>query len=265
MAEYSCLPRDPEVHIGVRVGDVCSADLSGESYAVGRWTFEVARQGDDWILGLSRAGRREQLAYFDKDFRAGEIVLSSAKAPHPGYPLRSPIDEWLVLHRVVAGGGLCLNATAVAEKAAAREFVSVETTPSPFRGWSTPSVSLLGRNSVWVREVGGRLCVYRTPWSDSTDRSLANVTSVVELSVFDESESPYRELLDPTEASELLVTHAVVPVCDESMLERVMHNAQRIGESARVLRLGDRKGPAAPMAWQSTQLQSGFAPPRGAI
>jgi len=264
IAEYACLPRDPEVHIGVRVGNVDQPELSGQCYALGAWTFEVARRGEDWILGLSREGRREQLAFFDKDFRAGEIVLSSHAAGRSSYPLQSPLDEWIVLHRLVAGGGLCLTATATAQSGGARIRLGVSESNAS-RGWTTPSTTLLGRNTVWVREVAGRLSVFQTPWSDSMDRALGSASKVVDITVADESDSPYRELLDPSDAADLLVTHAVVPVCDEDLLERVMHNAQRMGERARVLRLGESKAPPAPMAWQSAQLQSGFAPPGGGV
>ena len=97
------------------------------------------------------------------------------------------------------------------------------------------------------------------------DRSLGPVSRVVEFSVFDESESPYRERLDPSEAADLLVTHAIVPVCDEGLLEKVMANARRIGEGTGFIRLGVSEASTAPIAWQSPQLQSGFAPPRGPV
>jgi hypothetical protein len=264
ISDYSCLPRNPEVHIGVRVGTVDSTDLAGECYALGGWTFEVARQGEDWILGLSRAGRREQLAFFDRDFRIGEIVLSRDVAELPVYPLRSPLDEWIALHRVVASGGLCLNATASAQPGGACIRLGFAD-PSSIRGWTTPSTTLLGRNTVWLREVAGRLTIYRTPWGDEMDTQLGARARVVDINVFEDAENPYRELLDPSDAAELLVTHAVVPLCDEGLRERVLRNAQRMGESARVIRFGVSEISTAPIAWQSAHLQSGFAPPRGAV
>lgn len=264
VAEYSCLPRDPEVHVGVRVGAVDTIELAGEQYALGAWTFEVARQGEDWALGLSRAGRRDQLAFFDKDFRAGEIVLSSEAAARRGFPLRSPLDEWIVLQRSVARGGLCLSASAHGHLGQARVRLGVaeaNTTPR----WRMPTTTLFGRNTLWIREDAGRLRVYRTPWSDGMDAQLGSQAPVLEISVVEDSALPYRELLDPTEAADLLVTHAVVPLCDEGLLERVLRNAQRMGELARVFRLGEPCGSCAPMAWQSPELQRGFAPPRGSV
>ncbi len=67
IADYQCLPREPEVHVGVRVGTVDASPLEGERYAIGRWTFEAARRGTDWLLGLSRNGKREQFALFDRE------------------------------------------------------------------------------------------------------------------------------------------------------------------------------------------------------
>ena len=265
IAGFSCLPRNPEVHVGVRIGNVGRADLVGEQYALGSWTFEVARDGEDWVLGLSRAGRREQLAFFDKDFRAGEIVLSNESPLGLGYPLQSPLDEWILLHRMVARGGLCLNASAVAhhDQAQVRLGGAIDTDVAP--RWTTPSTTLLGRNTLWIREEAGDLRLYRTPWGDAMDRRLGAEARVLEFTSPEEADRPYRELLDSDDAAEILVTHAVVPLCDEGLLERVMRNAQRMGERARVLRLGEVRASAAPMAWQSPQMQSGFAPPRGAI
>jgi hypothetical protein len=261
---YACLPRDPDVHVGVRRGNVGNADLAGEQYGLGAWTFEVAREGEDWILGLSRAGKREQLAFFDKDFQAGEIVMSSDLASQPGYPLSSPLDEWIVLHRMVASGGLCLNATATSHQGRAQVHLGARDA-SLERRWTTPLTTLLGRHTLWIREEGANLRVYRTPWGDAMDRHLGADAPVLEFSCVEEAERPYRELLDPCDAAELLVTHAVVPLCDEGLLDRVMRNAQRMGELARVLRLGEVRASAAPMAWQSPQMQSGFAPPSGAV
>jgi len=264
IAGYSCLPRDPDVHVGVRVGNVDREQLAGEQYAFGSWTFEVARDGEDWVLGLSRAGRREQLAFFDKNFQAGEIVLSRETARDTAYPLRSPLDEWIVLHRVVARGGLCLNASAVSDHGHARVQLGAPD-PNFANHWTTGTTTILGRNTLWVCEEAGRLRVYRTPWGDAMDRQLGAHAAVLQFSLVEDAVRPYRELLDPCDAAEQLVTHAVVPLCDEGLHEKVMRNAQHMGEQARMFRLGESRASSAPMAWQSPQMQSGFAPPNGRV
>ena len=262
IAEHSCLPRDPDVHVGVRVGQVGSGELGGECYALGAWTFEVARSGEDWILGLSRGGRREQLAFFDRDFRAGEIVLSFEGNQRPGYPLRTPLDEWIVLQRTVARGGLCLTGSAFGYQGQATIQLGSRG-PGVANRWTTPATTLLGRNTLWVREEAGSLRLFQTPWGEVTDSQLGAQARVHDINFTEDAPHAYRERLDPGEAAELLVNHAVVPLCDERLLERVLRNAQRIGEVACISRIGENMQSPAPIAWQSPQLQSGLARPRG--
>ncbi len=264
VAEYQCLPRDPEVHVGLRVADVDSEDLGGECYAIGPWTFEVARVGSDWRLGLSIGGRRAQLASFDRDFEAGEVTVSREMALQRSYPLRGPLDEWIVLHRTVARGGLCLAGSAVAKDGQAT--VRLGTTDSrATQGWGSPSTSLLGRNAVLVREVRGQLRLFRTPWSRSLDPVLGFEARVCEFEKIEEAEQAYVDLLDASQAADRLVTHAIVPLCDDRLLDRVLRNARRIGRGTRVIERGESLETAAPMAWRSPQLQGAFAPPRGGI
>jgi len=264
VADFQCLPREPEVHVGVRVGDVGSGDLGGECYAIGTWTFEVARRGSDWQLGLSRNGRRAQLALFDRDFRTGEVTLSRETAIARTYPLRGPLDEWIILHRTAARGGLCLTASALALDGQAVVRLGTSA-PQNANRWTTPSTSLLGRNAVLIREVRSQLRLFRTPWSESIDPTLGFEARVREFQRIEEAEHPFSELLDRNDAADLLVTHAVVPLCDDGLLDRVLRNAQKIAAAARVCEIGESADLRAPMAWRSPQLQGAFAPPRGGL
>lgn len=261
VADYQCLPREPEVHVGIRVGEVGSEDLGGECYAIGAWTFEVARRGSDWQLGLSRRGHRVQLALFDRDFKLGEVTLSRETALARAYPLRGPLDEWIILHRTVARGGLCLTGNAYALEGEAVLRLGVPGTQDANR-WLTPSNSLLGRNAVLIREERGQLRLFRTPWSESIDPALGYEARVREFQRIEESERAFSTRLDPTDAADLLVTHAVVPLCDDGLLDRVLRNAQKIGGDARILEIGESPDLRAPMAWRSRQIQGAFASPR---
>lgn len=263
VSEFQCLPREPEVHVGVRVGRVDSADFGGERYSMGSWTFEVARCGEDWQLGLSRGGQRAQVALFDREFRSGEIIISEEMAASRAYPLRGPLDEWIVLHRTVARGGLCLNASAYELDGQAILRLGTEA-PGSANCWQTHSNSLLGRSALLVREERQFLRLFRTPWNESIDPRLPFESRLAELQQVEESEQSYREVLDPVDAAEVLVRNAVVPLCDDALLERVLSNAKRIAEAVPVAEVGQvATSSEAPMAWQSTQMQNAFAPPRG--
>lgn len=264
VAEFQCLPRDPEVHVGLRVGALSNEDLGGERYPVGRFTFEVARRRTDWQLGLSRAGRREQLALFDAEFRTGEITIHPDLARTRTYPLRGPLDEWIVLHRTVARGGLCLSATAHAvEGEAVLRLGDMQTKAT--RTWRRASSSLLGGRALIVREERDRLRLFRTPWSESIDPRLSFETPVGEIERAEAAELAYKTLLDPTDAADMLLRHSIVPLCDHSLLDRVLRNAQRIAAATRTTELGVESAEVstAPAGWRSTQLQGAFVPPQG--
>jgi len=237
LCEFACPPRDPEVHVGVRVAELADSDLRGERYALGASTFEIARRGDDWLVGLSRAGKRLQLALFDREFCTGEVVQSPDWARQRKYPLSGGLDEWIVLQRTVARGGLCVSARATAQPGGAQ--VALGTADSgATRGWRVATPSLLGRQTLVLREEGAGLRVYRTPWSGGMDERLGDDARVVELRCIDESAEAYRELLDPSDAAEELVSHAVLPLCDERFLDRVLRNAQKASGRTKLFRVG---------------------------
>jgi hypothetical protein len=263
VADFTCLPRKPDVHVGLRVAELSSADLGGECYGLGAWTFEVARCGQDWLLGLSRRGVREQLVSFDCEFQTGEVLICPEAAKSRRFPLLAPLDEWIVVHRTVACGGLSLYASASPMQGGARLRLGPRAArPNASNRWITPRAALFGGDTLLLREQGSTLRSFRTPWSDAMDPLLGRSSRVVELIAVEETQRAYRECLDPDDAAELLVTHAIVPLCDEALLDRVLRNARRLAGRAKVLRYGELPAAPAPIAWQSPQLQNAFAPPR---
>ncbi len=235
--EFACPPRAPEIHVGLRIAELGSGELHGERYHVGGSTFEIARRGEDWLIALSRGGKRRQLALFDRDFRIGEIVQSPEWAQERRYPLAGGLDEWLVLQRTVARGGLCVSGRVTFQNGGARIELGRDESGAT-QGWRVATPSLLGRQSLVLRAEGAGLRVFRTPWSSVMDERLGNDARVVELRCFDASEQVFRELLDPRDAAEELVSHAVLPLNDERFLDRVLRNATRASEQASCVRLG---------------------------
>ena len=259
VAEYRCFPYEPEVHVGVRVGTLTSEDLGGERYAVGSWTFEVARQQRDWQLGLSRGGRRVQLAHFDDGFRTGEVIVSPEFAERRAYPLEGPLEEWIVLQRTVARGGLCIIATAEAVDGGALLRLGASLTSGRR---ACPDSSLLGRHTVLVREEQGLQKVFRAPWSTAIDGRLGSRSLLREVQAIEPAPVPFDTRLDPIEAAERIVTYAVVPLCDETLLDGVLRNAQRIARNTPLRELGRMPAKLDSMnAWRAAQQGGAFATP----
>jgi hypothetical protein len=237
VADYVCLPREPEIHVGLRIGALPPGELGGERHVLGAATFEIARRGTDWLIGLSRSGRPRQIAHFDREFRIGEIVQDPEWARERRYPLAGGLDEWLVLQRTIARGGLCLTGRAVATAGGAVIRVGAVASADS-RGWRVATPTLLGRETLVLREEGGALRVHRTPWCGAMDESLGRDARVVEFETEDPALTPFREVVDPGEAAELLVAHAVLPLTDERFLDRVLGNASRLAARSRLVRLG---------------------------
>lgn len=242
LRDFSCLPREPEVHVGLRIAEPASVELAGERYALGASTFEIARRGEDWLIALTRGGRRRQLALFSSDFRVGEIVQSPEWAERRGYPLAGGLDEWLVLQRTVARGGLCLAGQVEASAGGAEVLLGAQ--PRATRAWSVAAPSLLGRATLVVRREAGALRIHRTPWNGGLAEAFGRAPRITGFAVCDPTESVAREVLDPTDAAEELVRQAVLPTCDERFFERVLANARQIAEDSRLVRYGRSEAPS---------------------
>ena len=132
------------------------------------------------------------------------------------------------------------------------------------RGLEGGASTLFGRNTLWVRAIDGVPRVHRAPWAESMDHALGFDARILEFDCAEESVAPFSEMLDPDEVAELLVAHAVVPLCDDLLLERVLENARKLARLVPCRRVGEKRVADAPLDWKSAQLQGGFAPPRGA-
>jgi hypothetical protein len=160
---------DADLHLGVRVGRVdCSRrpDLSD----AGRERLEVHRHGSGWQVLHRRRGRVEREARFDGELRTGEVILDagSAAARDCSYPLASPLDEWIVRHRLARSGGILLAGCVGVRDGRATLFVG-----APFVGRAglaavleaRDDVELLADGLVAVRADGTGFRVHSTPWS----------------------------------------------------------------------------------------------------
>ena len=84
----------------------------------------------------------------------------------------------------------------------------------------------------------GCLRLFRAPWSESIDPRLPFEVRVHPLERVAEADLAWKDRLEPADAADLLARRAIVPLCDEGLLERVLRNAQRIAAEARIVERG---------------------------
>ena len=190
IADFSCLPRDPEVHVGLRVGRLASGDLGGERYRLGAWTFEVARRGEDWLTRSRAAGRREQLAHFDGSSARARSSVSSERGAARRYPasiasrrMDRPSSDRRSRRSLSERGGRGRR------RAGERPARRGPTSDDPI-GCVGSAVDGAARSSyaVLIREEDGQLRSFRTPWSDSIDPALGLEATMSRARVVEEAE-----------------------------------------------------------------------------
>ncbi len=229
---FAVSAEDADLHLGVRVGRVDQSrrpDLSG----AGRERLEVHRQGSGWQVLHRRAGRIECEARFDRELHTGEIILAptSQTARECGYPLASPLDEWIVRHRLARAGGVLLSGCVSVCDGRASMFVGdgavfAGRTPLATVLARRPDVDLLAEGLVAVRSEGTGFRVHATPWS----RPESNRSAPLEaLHWVGSGPCASASPLDGDEAVASLV--AVCPPLDDPAAgEATLRTLERLGE-----------------------------------
>jgi len=229
---------DADLHLGVRVGRVDHGrrpDLSG----AGRERLEVHRDGSGWQVLHRRRGRVEREARFDCELRTGEIILDaeSRAARECGNPLASPLDEWIVRHRLARAGGILIPGCVGVRDGRATLFVgdaallagrgSLASVLAAHR-----EVDLLADGVVAVRRDGTGFRVYATPWSSPKTNHSAPLEAIHRVG---SGPCPRMAPLDAGEAVASLIG-VCAPLDDPAANDACLTTLERLGERVAVTR-----------------------------
>ena len=137
----------------------------------GLWRLYRTPAGPTFVFTSPMLGRAPyQAAAFSEDFRRGEITLRQRSfAGRPAiYPLHYPLDEVFMVHLLARGHGVEVHGGGVVmPDGRGWLFVGVsgagKTTLS--RMWcAEPDVRVLSDERIILREEGGEIWMYGTPW-----------------------------------------------------------------------------------------------------
>ena len=265
-------PTDPDLYVGVRVGEPRPTLEESMAYSSGRHTFEIGRDGSDWVIVVHGQKPNERVARFDADFREGEVVVSPEHASQilagGGSPLDHPLDELLVLHRILRTGGLVLRGSMIAREGRAIVFLG--------NRCSIAEASFSGAAKGWrridpMRAVGDRIAircgdrgpvVHSLPWS-VTGAPVASIRGELDaIHLLEQSEAVFTEPLGENEAAEMILANALAPVHDAEGASRSGALAERIALGVPVVRLGmPAEERIVPFTWGQSEAALAFAPP----
>lgn len=269
----ACAPVDPDVHIGVRVarprrplGDTFRYESRG-------LRFEIGWEGENWVVAIYGADGCQRTARFDADFRYGEIVVLPEYAATDPYPLAHPLDELIMLHRLMREGCLIVNGTVSIQDRQARLFIDAgnagmgsNAIQSAFMG-AAPDSRCCGQvvlRPVLERDAisDTRVWVHQASWRiDCPDPGMGRVP-LEAIHILASAEDARGESLTQDAAANDILQHVFAPFHDPDAAERLFEIIERVVRRTKIFRM--RKPSMkreVSFNWDGAQAAAGFAPP----
>lgn len=205
--------------------------------------FDVAREGEEFVIALRIRGELVRTVRFDADFTRGELTVApdSFYARQRMYPLAYPLDEVVFLHRVVREGGLLLHAAGLARDDRGRVF----TGPSG-AGKTTltrlmqhrAGLRVLSDDRIVLRPEGCGVRIFGTPWHGEAELSEAGSARLVGIHAIHHAPGVVEQSLSGAEAAGALLGNAFLPAHDPVGSREALAFADHVVCGVPVSRLG---------------------------
>lgn len=263
----SCSPTDPDIYVGVDVAEIHSPDWDPITYSFDGGSFEIGRIGSDWgVLVRGRNGRKQRLARIDSGFRECEVKVSPEQALRGEYPLAEPLDDLLLLHRIVRAGGLVVEGSAILREGGALAFLGLGAIPGDRTGVresdrGRPEVATSGGRIVLLPNADG-IRLHGAPWTRGAGLLPLESVRLEAIHVVSRSQRVFAERLQGETACAELLEHSYAPVHDPDSALRLMEIAQAFVARIPLLKLGlPEEQRVVPFGWGQRQAAFGFAAP----
>ena len=169
-------------------------------YSGGLWSLFA--EGGGYRLNFLRSYSGEtpyKSAWFDRDFRRGEVSLSRQffSTDKAIYPLEYPLDEVLMIHHLANGRGLEVHALGVVDEAGYGHLFlghSGAGKSTSARLWQAQrGVRILSDDRIILRRCEGQVRMYGTPWHG--DAGIASPASGPLSHIYILEQAPTNELV----------------------------------------------------------------------
>ena len=268
LENLSSVATEPDIHVGVRFGEISSPRWDPVTYSFDGGTFDVGRVGDEWWVAVHAQGRRyERLARFDRDFSQGDVTLAAGMQRGLRHPLEGPLLEWLITHALIERGGLILAGSAMLDSGSALALLSAgsQDVGAPCEGsaWDGAAPILTPGPRFAVHPVGDHFRVHGLPGlSGVGDSALGGRLRAIH--VLDSAQVAQMQPLEAHDAVEAVLSCASAPVHAPELTEKILTTAACVASCVPVTRLGfPQEQPVMSFAWGCPETSLGFATPLG--
>jgi hypothetical protein len=184
----------------------------------GLWQLFEERDGYRFIFSTPFLGVWPyKAAWFDSQFRRGRLLLfrpyfDSSKAI---YPLEYPLDELLMIHRLACGEGVEVHAVGIVdERGKGHLFLghSGAGKSTTARLWSSqPNTHVLSDDRIILRERGGQIWMYGTPWHGDAGIASPHSAPLSKIYLLEHSHKTELVSVSPGRAAAELFARSFVP------------------------------------------------------
>lgn len=201
----------------------------------GAWRLE--RSGDHFLfhfISSALGPAPYKTARVNPSFTSSEVTLHRPyfAGRRAIYPLEYPLDELLFIHLLALGRGVELHGCAVVDASGeASLFIgqSGAGKSTTARLWhAEPGVTILSDDRIIVREIGGLISVYGTPWHGDEPFASSGPGTLARIFFLRHGSAHRLRALTPVEATARLFACSFVPVYDANAIEFTLALLARI-------------------------------------
>lgn len=253
LAQRSCAPTAPDLHLGVRVASDPPELADGFlGYHAGGVT-EVGTFAGDTVIrvrGAASDSPVQRWARFDPSLRFGEIVVTPELASQGACPLGSPLDELIVLLHATRNDALAVWGSLSVDSGRALVFLG-DDHPAASR-----DVSAAGAGWIVLRPEHGTVRTHPLDPAHARARGAELHGLHVTHSLLHEGGGP--QALDADSGAGELLRYAFETLHDPASAERVQRVARIIAGRAPLLSLG--ASPSRRFAWHKSRAGTSLLP-----
>jgi hypothetical protein len=236
LSPFRCEGGRADIEIDVEWADSLSptrGDKIFDSGAIWRLYADAAGFRCDFTAPIFQ-GRPYKRLFVDRSFRRALLQMNKSCFAGKSFafsPLEYPLDELLITHRLALDGAVELHSCGIALDGIANLFVghSGAGKSTTSRLWvSQAGVQILSDDRIILREHGGEVFLYGTPWHGESAFALPLRTPLTRILVIEHGHGNVLTRLSPADAVSELFARSFVPFYRHEYVDAALEFLQKV-------------------------------------